>query len=65
MLEPLLKLERCTTGFTAPTVGTDAALRTITVELLLLGRSDPAAAPDTVRTAAHPAGRPPAHSPTG
>ncbi|WP_435107983.1 hypothetical protein [Nocardiopsis synnemataformans] len=60
VMQELLKLERCNEDFTDSTVSTDAARKTITVELLVFGKSDTnavlARALDVIRTAAHAAG---------
>lgn len=56
----LLKLEQVNSDFTDSTVSTDAAERTITVEILLLDETDPPSVLgrglDIIRTAIHAAG---------
>lgn len=60
VMRELLKLEQLNSDFTDSTVSTDAAERTITVEILLLDETDPPVVLgrglDVIRTAIHAAG---------
>ncbi|GAA1466048.1 hypothetical protein NE857_10765 [Nocardiopsis exhalans] len=60
VMRELLELERLNSDFTDSTVSTDAAERSITVEILLLDETDPTRVLgrglDLVRTAIHAAG---------
>jgi hypothetical protein len=60
LMQQLLKLEECNTDFTDSTVSTDARANTLTVDLLVLDATEPAAilqrALDIARTAIHAAG---------
>lgn len=60
VMEELLELEKLNSDFTDSTVSTDAGMKTLTVELLVLGDRDIGAvlgrALDLIRTALHAAG---------